>query len=393
MINLFNINKYKGHPEAVIISCFFNPQNSPYRLKAFNHFYKSIKHLNHAIVECVIGDAKPQLPENKNITRVYTQNLLWHKEALLNLIVSKLPKQFKYVFWVDADVIFTNKNWLVESVSQLQNHCYILQPFEYCLHLDKDELRPGFDYGWAKETKTLNDPTLRYKQMWRSFCANFCYSSSLAADKNYDKHGHVGFAWGARRDILEKVPLYDKALIGGADHIIAHAAAGHIPHCCIEKSFTDNLQEVNEWSEKFFNVVNGKIGYVKGDLFHIWHGDINKRDYLKRIQDFTPTSKKINNKDKNGLYITDSHQDEAYIKNYFRQREVNGDDGFLESMAIGYMTDSTIMGTALGGNPLGAMIGDMMNNSDEQSRSSVSQPDTTMQNDSTSTTNESSTFS
>jgi hypothetical protein len=40
------------------------------------------------------------------------------------------------------------------------------------------------------------------------------------------------------------MPLYDRALIGGADHIIAHAAAGQIPHSCITKSFTDNLDEV-----------------------------------------------------------------------------------------------------------------------------------------------------
>ncbi len=72
------LNKYKTNSEAMIVSCFYNPQNNPYRTKAFNHFYDTIKHLNHTIIECVIGDAKPELPENKNIKRVYTETLLWH---------------------------------------------------------------------------------------------------------------------------------------------------------------------------------------------------------------------------------------------------------------------------------------------------------------------------
>src|SRR3954453_12592730 len=112
--------KYVGHPEAVIISCFFNPMNSPYRLSAFNRFYASIRHLNHSLVECTIGDSQPQLPANPNILRIRTENLLWHKEAILNLIIAKLPKQFKYVFWVDADVLFSNRNWLAEGVAELQ---------------------------------------------------------------------------------------------------------------------------------------------------------------------------------------------------------------------------------------------------------------------------------
>jgi hypothetical protein len=32
-------NRYEGHPQAVILACYFNPQNSPYRLQAFQRFY------------------------------------------------------------------------------------------------------------------------------------------------------------------------------------------------------------------------------------------------------------------------------------------------------------------------------------------------------------------
>jgi len=317
-------NKYKTHSEAIIVACYFNPENSPYRLKAFNTFYESIKHLNHSIVECVIGDSKSQLDITKNIKRVYTENLLWHKETLLNNLIAKLPKKYKYVFWVDADVIFTNKNWLVDSVETLQFD-NIVQPFEYCVHLEKDELEPSFDMG--KVTKST-EPNALNNKVWRSFCANQATHFKNAKSEDYNTHGHVGFAWGARREVFDQVKLYDRALIGGADHIMAHAAAGQINHKCITKAFSDNLDEIEIWSKFFYSVVRGHIGYAPGNLYHIWHGDIAKRQYFKRIKDFTPLVNEITERDQNGLHIT-KKGDDKYIKNYFRDREVQPIDNYI----------------------------------------------------------------
>lgn len=305
-------NKYKTHSEAVIISCFFNPQNSSYRLKAFQTWYESIKHLNHRIIECVIGDGQPQLLPTDSISIVRTPSLLWHKESLLNKIIEDLPDNYRYVFWVDADVIFQNKNWLVDGVKALQENV-IIQPFEYCVHLDRDETEPSFEVIPSVLPNKFNN------KVWRSFCANY-NNNVYWRDADYNNHGHVGFAWAARREILNQMPLYDRALIGGADHIIAHAAVGQINHSCILKSFTDNLEEVAEWSRKFHDLVKGRVGYVSGNLYHIWHGDIEKRQYLKRIQDFTEKTKEITRKDENGLYVDNNNQD--YMLNYFLLREV-----------------------------------------------------------------------
>lgn len=416
--------KYKTHSEAVIIACYYNPTNNPYRLIAFNKFYESIKHLNHRIVECVIGDSEPQLPENEFISRVSTSTTLWHKESLLNGLIKKLPVEFKYVFWVDADVIFTNDNWMLDAVKELEKN-RMVQLFEYCIHLEKDEDKPSFDTEWEKPF--ISNPKRKHPKMWRGFGANYV-TTDYSGDENYDRHGHVGFAWGARRYVLDLMPLYDKALIGGADHIMAHAAAGHINHNCMCKSFTDDIDSINIWSKVFHRVVGGHLGYVKGDLYHIWHGDVAKRQYLKRIQDFTATAKEITEKDENGLYVTDK---DGYVKDYMKHRENTGstenhpivdlsfqelypqvqrtynispdkitknsvygskskpkskpktkkqleakrvqlrnqypdrDDSFIDSLLIGYMTDSTVIGSMMGGNILGAAIGDMLNDSDQ----------------------------
>ncbi len=307
------VNKYHVHPEAMIISCFFNPQNSPYRLKAFELFYESIKHLNHTIIECVIGDTNAQLEENENIKRVYTENLLWHKESLLNKIISELPPKYKYIFWLDADVLFTNLNWIVDGVNQLQSN-NIIQPFEYCVFLEKDEIKPSFSMNEIREAYL---PNAINNKVWRSFSANFV-DTELWKNGSYHKHGHVGFAWGAKREVLDRLPLFDKALVGGGDHIIAHAAAGQIPHPCITNDFSAIIDLVNEWSVDFYKVTNGKIGFVEGDLYHLWHGDIEKRQYVKR-HEYTSKTKEIVHRDANGLFITNESDDG--IKKYFREKE------------------------------------------------------------------------
>jgi len=340
-------NRYSSHPDAVVISCYFNPQNSVYRKKAFDIFYKSIKHMEHRIVECVIGNTKPHLKESKYVSHVYTQSLLWHKESILNQMVKKLPKKYKFVFWIDADVIFENKDWMIDGVMDL-HFANIIQPFSVCVHLMKGQLKPDFDIHEVIHRDSLNPHSLN-DRVWNSF--GKMHQLGLSNNENYNVHGHVGFAWGIRREILDNIELYDHALIGGADHIIAHAAAGHIPHKCIQKSFTDNLDEVYDWSKKFYDLVKGKVSYSTGILYHIWHGDINKREYLKRIQEFTPANKHITTKDKNGFYVA-NHRDERYVREYFKRREDNVDDGFLESLAIGYMT-----GVPIGRNLSGAILG------------------------------------
>ena len=318
--NLFGGHKYSNDREAVVVSCYYNFQKSQYRLNAFLIWYETIKHLNHRIIECVMDGEVPQLPSNPNIEVIYTSSNLWHKEQLLNKIVTGLPAQFKYVFWVDADVIFSNLNWLTESVEKMKNEgVTILQPFSYCVHLKKAQKTP--DFNLDEYRGEMNDPeTCRNMQMWKSFAKGVAIG--VGNNTNYDIHGHVGFAWGAKRSVLQAVPLYERALIGGADHIIAHAALGQIPCKCISETFAADIDEVNSWSAKFYQATKGHMGVVEGDLYHLWHGDLEKRDYYKRIKDFTGPSKVIIKRDKSGLYTTDDTGILNYMNNYMLAREV-----------------------------------------------------------------------
>jgi len=238
---LFNRNRYKANRHAVIIACFFNPQNNPYRLLAFQKWYDSIKHLNYRILECLIGQgAKSQLPKSEFITQCHADSLLFHKEAILNRIVQRLPKQFRYVFWVDADALFTNDRWLTDACDTLENVAPVVQPFETCFHLGKGATKPDAPH----------DP----KKVWDSY--GYCYKIGKDwKSSDFNIHGHTGFAWGARRDVLDRCLFFEQAVIGAGDHILAHATTGDIGGPCIKRAFPDTPNSINEWSFKWFGAV------------------------------------------------------------------------------------------------------------------------------------------
>jgi hypothetical protein len=158
--------------------------------------------MNHHIVECVIGNGEKQLPPASGIQTIYTQNLLWHKEALLNYTIKNLPEKYRYVFWVDADVLFTNKNWLVDSVHELKNGANVVQPFEYCVHLEKDELKPKFN---LQAQIPACGTKYRHPNVWRSFCANYVDKQEHWQSKDYNTHGHTLISYGCERSSVIEI--------------------------------------------------------------------------------------------------------------------------------------------------------------------------------------------
>lgn len=348
------IKPYKNHPEAFIISCYFNTGNYASRRKNFDVFYEQLKlsNVNYLIAECAFGDESFELPDDKNILRFRGKHKLWQKERLLNLLIKKLPTSCKYVFWLDADVMLTNENWIAEAVETLQNN-KICQPFSLAVRLEKDEIEPDFN---VQGSKILVDyPSNNQKtqtKLWRSFAYNYLRNHHLSESLMFDVHGHTGFAWGATRELLEQNPLFDKAIVGTADHIIAHASVGQIPHHCLEKAFTNQkkLSKIYQWSLEFNKLTQNRLSFVEGELWHLWHGELQDRQYLQRTQDFSELDfdedvDLITNDD--DLYeFPDNRQDlQIWMNNYFESRHEDGKTASSDSSYTphntNYSTDSS----------------------------------------------------
>jgi hypothetical protein len=321
---------YQNHPEAWIISCYFNPGKYSSRRRNFEIFYEQLhgSKVNYLIAECAFGIEEFELPKDDRILQFRAKHQLWQKERLLNLLIKQLPLTCKYVFWLDADVLLNNPNWIPEAVENLQTNT-ICQPFSLAVRLEKDDMAPNFNVQASKVLVDYPSPNSPPQtRLWRSFAYNYCKNRHLAESSWFDIHGHTGFAWGARREILEQVPLFDKAIVGTADHIIAHAAVGQIPHPCLEKAFTDPrmLDRVYQWSRQFNQLTHNQIGFVEGELWHLWHGDLKNRQYLQRTQDFSEIDFDLDedlivNDDE--LYeFSDDRQDvQGWMNNYFESRQ------------------------------------------------------------------------
>ena len=195
---------------------------------------------------------------------------MWQKERLLNLLVSRLPERYTKVAWLDADILFERASWASEA-SRLLDEYAVVQPYSHAFRL-----RPGQTSYAGK-----GDP-------WLSHAAVRNAMPAVARHGPYWAHGHPGYAWAARRDVLDVVGLYDAAVMGTADDLMAHAFGGDFVSECLRRTFLGNtayLEHYRQWAESAFDLVRGRVGVVEGAALHLWHGELANRGYGTRRVD------------------------------------------------------------------------------------------------------------
>lgn len=194
-------------------------------------------------------------------------SVLWQKERLINhLVGSFIPEKFSKIAWVDCDLIFENPNWVSDASKMLDRH-RVIQLFEQV-----DRLPRG---GGVHDS--IGDRSRSFASVW---------SDSATIDRQgWEKHGHTGYAWAARRDLFEQIGLYDASILGNGDHLMAHGFVGEPRTVCITESYDPNeplFRHYNAWAERAFRYCQGDVGCIGGTVFHLWHGDHENRRYLER---------------------------------------------------------------------------------------------------------------
>jgi hypothetical protein len=183
---------------------------------------------------------------------------LWIKENLINKGVAVLPKDWRYMAWIDADIKFLNEHWIDDTIYELKKSDIVqlwrsainLGPFGETIKVDK-----SFGY-MANGSGTEWTPT--------------------------DKYGnwHPGYAWACTRRFFNRTGgLIDWAILGSADRHMAMAMIGK----ALESGPSKMHANYRDMLEEFQNRVKGlSLGWINGTIVHNWHGTLENRKYKER---------------------------------------------------------------------------------------------------------------
>ncbi|GAQ91695.1 HCP-like superfamily protein [Klebsormidium nitens] len=192
---------------------------------------------------------------------------LFLKENLLNIGLRRLPKEAQYVLWIDDDLTFYCQDLKERIIAALQEHP-VVQVFETCRDLDaKGEVMKNHKSFAA----AYRDGEPLFKPAFRPPWANM---------------SHTGYAWAARRSVLDACGgLLETAILGSADGLMARAMVGKVEDG-IQKGLSEGYRRpIIEWQERILQAMNGeKLGCVVCEAGHSWHGAKNNRQYATRGQ-------------------------------------------------------------------------------------------------------------
>jgi hypothetical protein len=256
-----------------VVTSYFNSHNYASKRRGFELFRHSLERscVPLFIGECAFGDERFELAPSSTIFQFRAGDVMWQKERLLNLTIERVPDRYTKIAWVDADVLFTNPSWLMETSERLDD-VPVVQPFSHAIRLRPNEMSY---FGGGERS--------------RGFC--FTRSALPALSRlRYHVHGHTGFAWAADRQLLSDVGLYDAAIGGTADHLMAHALSGDFATPCLRDVFGGSsgyLDHFRRWAETAWGRVHGRLGWVDGAVLHLWHGETVNRGYVRRYRELT----------------------------------------------------------------------------------------------------------
>lgn len=300
-----------------VVAVISNTQRYHSRYRLFRDFEAEMKATSNVqlhVVETAFGDRKHEVTSaaDPSHLQLRTSHELWHKENMINRAVAHLlPRDWKYLAWVDADVHFNSPTWALDTIHQLQ-HYAVVQPWSECIDLG---------------------PRGNVTQTQKSFASlvNQGIRVRLNPRETQYQFGHMGYASACTRTLFENVGgLIDWGILGSGDAHMAYAMIGQVEGSVSERVSDEYKRALVEWQRKAMRETHGHLGYVPGFIAHHWHGKKTSRKYLERWQiltrhKFDPFADL--RKDDQGLYqlIGKPHLQED-VRQYFASRNEDSVD-------------------------------------------------------------------
>lgn len=224
-------------------------------------------------IECAFWDRPYELEDHPHINRVRVRSasVVWNKENLQRIALSRIADDAKYIGFIDADIQFRKPGWASEAVHALQ-HWHVIQPWEHC-----------YDLGPNDEHLQCHDAFM--KLWWHGYPVARHGKKWWTWEGGPYRYAHCGFAWCWTREAIEWVGgLLEIAALGAGDHHMAHALVGEA-HLSLPGWVSDSYRRhVMEWQERALRHVNFSLGFIPGTIEHHWHGRKGDRKYVDRWQ-------------------------------------------------------------------------------------------------------------
>lgn len=282
------------HPELVhdstlhVIRVLSNPAryHSRYRLARLQEeFLKSCPNIKLYTVEAAFGDRHHEVvcKTDPNHLLVRTNTEIWIKENMINLGVRHLlPANWKYVAWIDGDIIWTNKYWGLEAIHQLQ-HYPVIQPWTDGLDLGPHGNVMSHFKSFGHQDFHQFDLHLRNATNGTKHRAISGVPCSSVPHGDYRRFGHTGFAWACTRLFWENVGgLMDFCILGSADHNMALSCVGAVDfsiHKAMPRGF---YERCHDWQRRALMITHKKVGSTHDRIEHLFHGKKKNRFYTER---------------------------------------------------------------------------------------------------------------
>lgn len=316
-----------------VVAVMTNPERFNTRARLFREFMERMNKygVNLFVVEGAFGEREFEVtdPSNPWHIQIRTESELWHKENLINVGISRLPSTWKYVAWIDGDIDFIRPDWALETVHELQHHP-IVQLFEDAIDTGPEHevmnIFKGFAYCFKNKIprKVPSDSKVIKDEVEVDYPYYY-------GDTSSGLHWHPGYAWAATRDAINTLGgLFETGIVGAGDHHMACALIGEAAKSVPKDVHPGYKAQVMAWETRA-NRLHKNIGYVKGSIYHFWHGKKRNRKYKERWQiiignNFNPSTDI--HKDWQGVLTLYPGHDKlrSEIREYFQSRNEDSVD-------------------------------------------------------------------
>lgn len=273
-----------------ICSYLFNHNNDTKQISNFKKFVQQFSNHSDKLIVGMTEEIEKQIDFDISCKKLIVDGLegLWSKETIINNIIDAVDTD--YIIWIDGDIIYENLEWL-EDIDKTMSGNDFLQLFNKIIYLDE-----------------RNNQTDTFQSIYSQNSNNI--------DELLGKGFKPGGAWCGKTSILKDKKIFDKMYVGGGDTIFTYglnSVKDGFTLNKIKKYHRPTWIEAIDWIESLDSY---KVGFLDTTVYHLYHGELNKRNYNERYVKLKQIHSLQNPVDRIDKVIQSSNSENEKVEEY-----------------------------------------------------------------------------